>query len=38
MWAWVVWVRMLASALGLIKFCWVAKVQGKLFYKTVKEI
>ncbi len=31
MWAWVV--RMLTSALALIKFCWVAKVQGKLFYE-----
>ncbi len=24
-----VWVRMLASALSLIKFCWIAKVPGK---------
>jgi len=41
MWAWVVWVRTLASALAsalaLIKFCWVAKVKGKLFYKNILD-
>jgi hypothetical protein len=29
MWAWVVWVRTLASVLAFIKLCWVAKVLGK---------
>jgi len=33
MWAWVVSVRTLLSVLALIKYCWVAKVQGKLFYE-----
>jgi len=33
----VVWVRTLVSALALIKFCWVVKVQGKLFYENWNE-
>jgi len=33
MWAWVVWVRTLESALALIEYCWVTKVLGKLFFE-----
>jgi len=36
MWAWVIWVRSLTTALALIKLLWVAKVWGKLFYKKVR--
>ncbi len=35
MWALVVWVMTLVSALACIKFCWVAKVKGKLFYENI---
>jgi len=37
-WPWVVWVSTLASALVLIKSCWVAKVRENSFTKPVNEI